>query len=127
MAFYYYLTRDANVLEDIIAVKTSIFAKYAIPSGWLRWQLSDKSKPDSKGLVAQLDQMNSYLVLLAPILPEPTQREWKQSLTQLAKGMIKEFYSRTDKLFFKDANQPSDISLATSGTDFGNNAKALWM
>jgi mannose/cellobiose epimerase-like protein (N-acyl-D-glucosamine 2-epimerase family) len=127
MAFYYYLTRDAGVLQDIIAVKTYIFAKYATPSGRLRWQLPNRSTHDSKNLVAQLDQMNSYLVLLTPILPEPTQSEWKQSLTQLANVMIKEFYSPTDKLFFNDANQPSNISLATSGTDFGHNAKALWM
>ena len=28
-------------------------------------------------LVAQLDQMNTYLVLLTPMLSEPFQSEWK--------------------------------------------------
>jgi mannose/cellobiose epimerase-like protein (N-acyl-D-glucosamine 2-epimerase family) len=127
MALYYYLTRDPDVLQDIIAVKTYIFAKYATSSGWLYWQLPSGSVPVSKALVAQLDQMNGYLVLLTPILPEPIQSEWKQKLVQLANSMIKEFYSPTDKLLFRDVSQPSDMSLATSGTDFGHNAKALWM
>jgi mannose/cellobiose epimerase-like protein (N-acyl-D-glucosamine 2-epimerase family) len=129
MSFYYYLTRDADVLQDVLAVKNYIFEKYATPSGAIRWQpTTAKETPrEDKQLVAQLDQMNTYLVLLTPMLPEPVQKEWKENLVQLSKVMIDQFYSPDDQLFFKAANQPGDKMLATTPTDFGHNAKALWM
>jgi hypothetical protein len=127
MSFYYYLTGDEDVLHDILAVKSYIFDKYGTPTGMLRWQLPHKGAREERRLVAQLDQMNSYLVLLTPILPEPTQSEWKKNLLQLSHVMIEQFYSPTDKLFFNHANQPTDTILANTSTDFGHNAKALWM
>lgn len=127
MSFYYYLTRDADVLQDILAVKNYIFDKYSTPTGMLRWQLPYKGAREENNLVAQLDQMNGYLVLLTPMLPEPIQSEWKKSLLQLSNVMIEQFYSPDDKLFFHEANQPANISLTTASTDFGHNAKALWM
>jgi hypothetical protein len=83
MAFYYYLTRDADVLQDILAVKNHIFTKYYNPSlGAMQWILTSGGgvRFDEKLLVAQLDQMNTYLVLLTPLLPNPFQSEWKASL-----------------------------------------------
>jgi mannose/cellobiose epimerase-like protein (N-acyl-D-glucosamine 2-epimerase family) len=41
--------------------------------------------------------------------------------------MMDQFYSPTDRLFFLTANKPSDRDLAGTPTDFGHNAKALWM
>jgi hypothetical protein len=72
MAFYYYLTHDADVLQDIEAVKNYIFEKYYSSSlGALQWQLASGGgvRFNEKRLVAQLDQMNTYLVLLTPYLP----------------------------------------------------------
>ena len=74
MAFYYYLTRDPDVLKEIIAVKNYIFENFYNRSlGAMQWlPLSNKAvKFDDTQLVAQLDQMNTYLVLLTPILSEP--------------------------------------------------------
>jgi mannose/cellobiose epimerase-like protein (N-acyl-D-glucosamine 2-epimerase family) len=130
MAFYYYLTRDGDVLRDILAVKNYIFDNYYNPSlGAVQWLLESNGgdKFDDKHLVAQLDQMNTYLVLLTPLLPEPAQTEWKSSLLLLSHVMIDQFYSPADRLFFLSANKPEDTMLSTSGTDFGHNAKALWM
>jgi len=105
MSFYYYLTRDPEVLGDILAVKNYIFEKYSVSSGALQWQLVFRAGVirEDMQLVAQLDQMNTYLVLLAPILPDEVQREWKASLVQLAKVMIDQFYSPGEKLFFRSA------------------------
>ncbi len=129
LSFYYYLTRDPDVLQDVLAVKNYIFEKYAAPSGAIQWQptTANGTAREDKKLVAQLDQMNTYLVLLTPMLPEPIRSEWKESLVQLSKVMIEQFYSPADKLFFLSANQPTDRDLATTPTDFGHNAKALWM
>ena len=41
--------------------------------------------------------------------------------------MIDKFYSPGEQLFFLSPNRPEDKTLATAGTDFGHNAKALWM
>jgi mannose/cellobiose epimerase-like protein (N-acyl-D-glucosamine 2-epimerase family) len=71
--------------------------------------------------------MNTYLVLLTPLLAEPIQSEWKDSLLRLSRVMIDGFYSPRDRLFFPSANLPQDKALATAGADFGHNAKALWM
>ena len=129
MSFYYYLTRDPEVLGDVLAVKNYIFEKYSVPSGALQWQLVFRvgAIREDMQLVAQLDQMNTYLVLLAPILPDEVQREWKASLVKLAKVMIDQFYSPGEKLFFRSANRPADKDLTTTPTDFGHSAKALWM
>jgi mannose/cellobiose epimerase-like protein (N-acyl-D-glucosamine 2-epimerase family) len=129
MAFYYYLTRDPDVLRDVMMVKDYIFQNYTLPGGALGWQLSPTAEVmrEDKKLVAQLDQMNAYLVLLTPLLLEPAQSEWKVNLIQLSKVMINQFYSPSEKLFFRTANQPEDRVLATASTDFGHNAKALWM
>ena len=130
MAFYYYLTRDADVLQDILAVKNHIFTKYYNPSlGAMQWILTSGGgvRFDEKLLVAQLDQMNTYLVLLTPLLPNPFQSEWKASLLLLSNVIIDQFYSPRERLFFLSANRPEDKVLATAGTDFGHNAKALWM
>ena len=44
MAFYYYLTRDADVVQDILAVKNYIFDKYYSPSlGAMQWMLTSSS------------------------------------------------------------------------------------
>lgn len=130
MAFYYYLTRDPEILPDIISVKNYIFDNYYNPSlGAMQWLLKSNGSQryDDRQLTAQLDQMNTYLVLLSPILPEPYQSDWKWTAASLCSIMMGQFYSPNDRLFFLSANQPSDTSLTTSGTDFGHNAKALWM
>ena len=125
LAMYYYLTRDAEVLPDILAIKDYIINNYYNPDlGALQWTLQSTEKR----LVAQLDQMNTYLILLAPILPdEAASDDWKLTAQALSEIMVGTFYSPGDHLFFLSADQPSDTSLATSGTDFGHNSKANWM
>lgn len=130
MAFYYYLTRDPTVLPDILAIKDYIFTNYYNSSlNTLQWQLADDGSHQwqNKQLVAALDQMNTYLVLLAPILPEPYQSDWKNTIHSLAYIIIDNFYSSDSGLIFLNATNPSDTDLTKSGTDYGHNAKALWM
>ena len=130
LAMYYYLTRDDQALPDILAIKKYIETNYYNPSlGANQWLLRNNgSTPfDQKELVADLDQMNTYLVLLAPILPEPAQTEWKQTLTVLTRSMLGTYYSPPDNLFFTAANTRYDRDLAITGVDYGHTSKALWM
>jgi len=131
ISFYYYLTRDPEILPDILAVKEFIFENYYNPDlNALQWmQASDGSgtNPLDKRLVAQLDNLNAYMVLVTPLLPEPEQSAWKADMVKLANLMIDEFYSEQDNLFFLTVNEPSQKSLKNADTDFGHSIKAMWM
>ncbi len=130
LSFYYYLTRDDDVLPDILAIKNYIIGTYYNPSlGAMQWTLENNGTErfDRKQLVSDLDQMNTYLVLLAPILPEPQQSEWKQTLQLLSHSIMGVYYSPSDNLLFTSANSPADTDSSTSGVDFGHTSKGLWM
>jgi uncharacterized protein (TIGR03437 family) len=130
MAFYYYLTRDSAVLQDIRNIKNYIFDSYYNQSlGTMQWQLQSGGGAlfNQKQLVADLDQMNTYLVLLTPLLPEPYQSQWKQTLTQYSHSILGTFYSPSNDLFFLQADTPQQRDLAFTGVDVGHSSKALWM
>lgn len=130
MAFYYYLTRDASILPDIAAIQRYVYANYWNPSlGSMQWLLKSQGTTafDQLQLTACLDQMNTYLVLLAPIVPEPYQTEMKNEMRALLAAMISIFYSPSANLFFTSANVPSDTDQQQTGVDVGHTSKALWM
>jgi len=130
MAFYYYLTRDDTVLQDILTIKNYIFSSYYNPSlGANQWLLANDSGTlaDSKQLVADLDEMNTYLVLLTPTLSEPYQTQWKQTLTMDAQSILGTYYSPEDNLFFLQADTPQEMDINYTGVDVGHSSKALWM
>ena len=130
MAFYYYLTRDDTVLQDILTIKNYILNSYYNASlGANQWLLANNSGTlaDSKQLVADLDQMNTYLVLLTPTLSEPYQTQWKQTLTMDAQSILGTYYSPEDNLFFLQADTPQEMDINYTGVDVGHSSKALWM
>jgi len=130
LAFYYYLTRDTDVLQDILVIKNYIFTQYySTRLGIMQMypQSNQVANTKNKQLGAQLDQMNAFMQLLTPLLSGPLQRQWKDDLLLLCNAMLNEFYSPDDHLFFLTVGEPEDRKLTTAGTDFGHNAKALWM
>lgn len=128
--FYYYLTRDPDVLDDILAIKRHIFENYydndAQVMLWLR-EDNGSERASSRRIVATLDQMNAYMVLLAPILPEPYQQEWKDDLGRLSNALVEHYYNWDENLFFLNSDSPLDRDPAVSATDFGHTIKSLWM
>ena len=130
MAFYYYLTRDAATLQDILTIKDYIWSSYYNQSlGTMQWMLADNggTSATSKQLVADLDQMNTYLVLLTPILPEPYRTQWMQTLTKDAQSILGTFYSPEDNLFFLQADTPQEMNINYTSIDVGHSSKSLWM
>lgn len=130
LAFYYYLTRDDTVLPNILSLKNYILDNYYNSQlGTMQWLLQSDGTTalNSRQLVADLDQMNTYLVLLAPILPEPSQTEWKHTLATLSRSILGVFYSPGDNLLFTQADTPADTDLAQTGVDLGHTSKGLWM
>jgi len=127
MAMYYYLTRDPEVLRDIVRLKHHIFENYWDEGlGMLRWTVRGEDR-ERKELVAQLDQVNAYLLLLTPILPEPERGQWKADLVRLAGVMRSRFFSPKEHLFFGTLGAPDSEKPGARHNDFGHTAKALWM
>ena len=132
LAFYYYLTRAPELLSDIVSLKDFIFENYYAPKldmmMWIPQNSQDKgSENQSKELVSQLDQVNAYMLLLAPLLPEPYQSQWKQDLAHLSRIMMNQFYSPEYNVFWGQVNNPSDRELGTRHTDYGHSIKTFWM
>jgi len=130
MAMYYYLTRDEAVLADILRLKTHIFSHYwKADWGMLMWVAKDPQGVEDKRqeLVAQLDQINAYMLLLTPILPEPHRTQWKQDLVMLARVMIEKYFAPEHHLFWGSLHEAKDKVLGSRHTDFGHTVKALGM
>jgi hypothetical protein len=127
LAMYYYLTRDPEVLADIVRLKDHIFSEYWDKDwGMLRWTVKGpREETLRRELVAQLDQINGYMLLLTPILPEPLRTQWKADLVRLARVMVDKFHAPERHLFWGTLHEPR--ALGTRHTDFGHTAKALWM
>ncbi len=130
LAMYYYLTRDAAVLRDIKQLKRHIFTQYWNPE-WqaLRWVKKDSADGEHlrQELVAQLDQINAYMLLLTPLLPEPDRKEWTADLKRLAQAMVKDYHAADRHLFWGSLHDPAQKNLGSRHTDFGHTAKAYWM
>lgn len=130
LAFYYYLTRDAEVLADLIRLERHIFTAYYEPSwGMLRWVLEEGpgGRPDQQELVAQLDQVNAYLLLVAPLLEEPMRGRWLGDLHTLARVIRDRFFASEHGMFWGAVHDPARMQLGTHHTDFGHSGKALLM
>jgi hypothetical protein len=130
MAFYYYLTRDPDILNEIDAVRTYIRDNYWNPDlGAMQWMLQDYqgTSATSLQLVATLDQLNTHMAMIGRFVPGALGLEWRDNACGYAHSIINVFYNRQQNLFFLSADQPSDLDLTQSTTDFGHNSKAMWM
>lgn len=135
LAFYYYLTRDENILEIILKQHNYIMKTYGRYNEVdklvsLTWLPSDKYGDE---LVAILDQLNAYMILLAPIIPEPHASVWKNTIKQICYIMIADFFvdevllhENTLKVnsFWGNLNEKK---IGGKHFDFGHSIKAWWM
>lgn len=122
VAMLYYLTRDPELLADLLAWKERIFRDYDDGSGSLRWVANDDTR---KELVAPLDQINAYMLLLAPVLPEPHRAQWLRDMERLADVMIANYFNADEGMFRGTLHEPKFYG--SRHTDFGHTIKALWM
>jgi len=131
IGFYYYLTHDPDVLDDILYIKKHIFNTYYDSElDLLRWVMDkspDGDTPDQKEIVAQLDQVYGYMLWLTPSLPEDIQKEWRKNLEDLASIMIKQFFSVEYHFFWGQITDVRHRHLGADHTDFGHSIKTLWL
>ena len=136
LAFYYYLTRDPDVLADLVRLERHIMTRYWWPSpgppgGMLRWVLADGDKPGEarrQELVAQLDQINAYMLLVAPLIEdEAVARAWRTDLVRLARVVKDRYFAAEHGMFWGAVHDPALLRLGTDHTDFGHSIKSMWM
>ncbi|BCU77421.1 hypothetical protein [Luteolibacter sp. LG18] len=129
--FLYYLTRDPQLLQENLTIHDHIWLTY-YDSGadMFRWVLEDSPDGDSRNqleLVAQLDQVYGYMMLLTPCLPEEHQVVWKERLIKLAHIMMDRFYSPRTEMFWGSVTRTADKRWSTPHTDFGHSVKTFWL
>lgn len=129
-SFYYYLTRDPQVLPFIESVRRHVFASYWSDE-WtmLRWTLEDAGDDtrDRKELVAQLDQINAYMLLMLPILEPPARGAWEADLRRLVGAMLRDFHDPARKRFYGYIHDEKGRLWGERHNDFGHTTKAYWM
>lgn len=105
------------------------FAFYAYRTrGLLRWAAGGVGGETARvELVAQLDQVNAYALLLASVAPEPHRTKLRTDLARIARVLIDRFWSEELGLFRGSLHDPLESGLGSRHTDFGHTIKALWM
>ncbi|MDR9827812.1 N-acylglucosamine 2-epimerase [Vibrio sp. FNV 38] len=130
LAFYYYLTRDAEVERALIEQQKFIFDTYRTKDNdQLLWVLedSDEDKKAQRELVAQLDQINGYLLLVMPLLPEPHQQKWRDDLQWLTTQMLALYHNQEEWRFYGAIHHPAMQTINAKHNDYGHTIKAYWM
>jgi mannose/cellobiose epimerase-like protein (N-acyl-D-glucosamine 2-epimerase family) len=136
LAFYYYLTRDPQVLDDLRRLEHHIMTAYWEPStarqgGMLRWVIADGEVPGEarrQELVSQLDQINAYMLLTAPLIEDPAvAAAWQRDLVLLARVVKDQFFAPELGMFWGRVDDPARRVVGSDHTDFGHSMKSLWM
>ena len=131
IGFLYYLTRDADLLKDLVNLHDYIWDTYYDPqAGLLRWVLEpsgDGDSPNQKELVAQLDQIYGYMLAVTPALPDVQQRVWRKRLSKLCHILMDQFYTPRTDMFWGAITSSQIKCWGTPHTDFGHSVKTFWL
>lgn len=127
IGMYYFLTHDPGMLHKIVQLKDYIFKWYFDEGrGYITWY-PKYTKDSDVEIVAQLDQLYAYMLMLTPIMPEPYKTEWKKDLKMIAEILIETFYSERYGFFWGVNKSSNDLTLGTDHTDFGHSVKTFWV
>lgn len=127
LGMYYFLTHDKTVLFKMLQYKDFIFRVYMDEGrGYLTWKPRHMKDPEVQ-IVAQLDQLYAYMLMITPALPEPYQTEWKKDMKKIADILITQFYSEEYGFFWGVDSDAHSMQLGTDHTDFGHSVKTFWV
>lgn len=128
LGMYYFLTHDEGVLHRIIQLKDYIFNNYFDEGkGIFTWYPAKADIEGNKEIVAQLDQLYAYMLMLTPSLPEPYKSIWKKDLKKIADILIQQFYSQQYEFFWGEETDFQSLTLGREHTDFGHSVKTFWV
>lgn len=125
LAAYWHLTRDPVTLEALDRLHRHVMSHVDAQRGELRWTLSGP-EADRRELVAQLDPLNAYMVLVTPQLTGERAARWRADMARLV-AVIRTHYCAGDA--------PRCLGTIASGSDapgarhndYGHSGKAFWM
>lgn len=127
LGMYYFLTHDKTVLFKMLQYKDFIFRVYMDEGrGYLTWKPRHMKDPEVQ-IVAQLDQLYAYMLMVTPSLPEPYQTEWKKDMKRIVDILITQFYSEEYGFFWGVDSEAHSQQLGTDHTDFGHSIKTFWV
>ena len=131
LAMNAYLTHDQKVIDTIISTQKYIYdTYYDKDKGLLRWVLEDTEyeKSSALELVAQLDQINAYLLLTWRLVPEAKLAEYSKVVLDTVKMINDNFYLKEQNRFYGCIdNDKCKNLLEGRHTDYGHTVKAFWM
>lgn len=127
LGMYYFLTHDKTVLFKMLQYKDFIFRVYMDNGkGYLTWKPRYLKNTEVQ-IVAQLDQLYAYMLMVTPSLPEPYQTDWKQDMKKITDILITQFYSEEYGFFWGLNSDAHSQQLGTDHTDFGHSIKTFWV
>ena len=127
LAMAWYLTRDEATLDALLRVHRHLFDAYWREDwGMLAWT-REGPEAGRQELVAQLDPVNAYLLLVAPLLPEPHRSAWLADLRRLAAVLVEQYWDEELGMFWGRLDDPAERRLGGRHMDFGHSIKGLWM
>lgn len=131
-AMYYYVTHDRAVLEVMLKTERYVFDHYR-EGNWLRWineeftDLEERHLPGQKELVAQLDQINGYMLITTTVLEGKEKDQWLKDMVMLANTMKDDYYDQETNQFWGCIDRAGCKKLGEPHVDFGHTIKTLWM
>jgi hypothetical protein len=95
----------------------------------LAWTLEDQLPGDSqnKELVAQLDQLNAYMLLLYPHLPADMKTEWEKDIRLMVDILLNKFHIKDSNRFAGQIENGQFNDPGDRHNDFGHSVKTYWM
>lgn len=131
LAALYYVTHDEALLEDLVRLKDHVFTRYRDErSGLIRWVAEDDGSGEAKRdeLVATLDQLNAYLILVTPALPEGALKTaWRRDIATLSAALVERYHDAAGSRFVGTRGRPDSERPRGRHNDFGHTVKAYWM
>lgn len=131
IAFHAYLTHDPDSLQLVAEGQRYIYDHYwDHQRGELRWVLDGSAgeNPAARELVAQLDQLNAYLLLSWRLWPDEVGRErWASVIRQTSSSLMVNYHDRGGQRLWGTLGQADSQDEFGRHNDFGHTAKGYWM
>ena len=122
-----YLTGDPEVLKTVAEARSYIYnTYYDDKQDLLLWVVKD-SKEELRSqleLVAQLDQLNAYLLLTWRLVPEADRKQWTNTITHTVTMINRNFYDADKGIFIGSKNNPDTVN---RHMDYGHRTKSFWL
>jgi mannose/cellobiose epimerase-like protein (N-acyl-D-glucosamine 2-epimerase family) len=130
IAMVYALTRDPRLEKALLDHQRWLFGRFRDPErGMLRWMPPDGPpvERDRLELVAQLDPLNAYMLLVLPYLPGAAREAWAADVRWLCDAIVNRFLERESGTFLGTLGRPDSRDPGARHNDFGHTIKAWWM